>query len=224
MAKFSRANPVMLRADLSIGNTSAEADTDFLEHCFVYSSASEIFKDFTSAKMILAGRTGAGKTAILKNIEQGNDNVYEINPFDLSLSYVANSDIMRFLIALDVDLDLFFQVLWKHVLCIEFIRLRYKVNTEEKSRSIMTRIRSLIERDPRKRQALAYLDEWSDRFWITMDENIKEITERIEKKLQAELGGEIEKFKSRGSYEKQIGFEKRLRSRCGRRKWSMLTS
>jgi hypothetical protein len=42
-----------------------------------------------------------------------------------------------------------------------------------------------------------------------MDQNIKEITEKVEGKLQAELGGEILKFKSRGQYEKQLSTERK---------------
>lgn len=210
MASSLKSNPIIIRSDFSIGNTSAEADTEFLENCFVYSSASDVFKDFNSAKMILAGRTGSGKTAILQNISVTKDNVSEINPFDMALNYVANSDIMRFLLALGVDLDLFFQVLWKHVLCIEFIRLRYKVNSEEKSKSILSRFSQLVERDARKRQALAYLEEWADRFWITMDVNIKELTQKVEQKLHAEIGGEIEKFKARANYDKQLSVDRKF--------------
>lgn len=42
-----------------------------------------------------------------------------------------------------------------------------------------------------------------------MDQNIKEITEKIEQQLQAELGAELQKFKARGQYEKQLSAEKK---------------
>lgn len=155
MSKSLKSNPIIIRSDFNIGNVAAEADTDFLGKCFVYGAASDIFADFGSSKMIIAGRTGAGKTAVLQNIISREDNTYEINPFDMSLSYVANSDIMRFLVALDVDLDLFFQVLWKHVLCIEYIRLKYKISSEEKSKNLISRLRLMFDRDPRKKQALS---------------------------------------------------------------------
>jgi hypothetical protein len=42
-----------------------------------------------------------------------------------------------------------------------------------------------------------------------MDQNIKEITERYESKLQAELGAEVQKFKAGGQYEKRLSTEKK---------------
>jgi hypothetical protein len=42
-----------------------------------------------------------------------------------------------------------------------------------------------------------------------MDQNIKDITERYENKLQAELGSDISKFKAGGQYEKRISTEKK---------------
>jgi hypothetical protein len=46
----------------------------------------------------------------------------EIDPSEMAMSYVSNSDAHNFLHAISADLDLLFQASWKHVLCIEFNR------------------------------------------------------------------------------------------------------
>jgi peptidyl-tRNA hydrolase len=103
----------------------------------------------------------------------------------MSLSYVSNSDTLRFVQTIGGDLDLLFLALWRHVLCIEFIRLRYGVSNEEKSRNTFQRLLDRFTKDQRKQKSLHYLREWQGKFWITMDQNIREITERYEDKLQA---------------------------------------
>ena len=119
-----RRNPLMLRHGMSIGSVAAETDDEFLFDCFVHYPPLNACLDPFAPGMILGGRTGAGKTAILRYIAKNKDNVEEIDPSEMAMSYVANSDILQFLHNIGADLDLFFQALWKHVLCIEFIRLR----------------------------------------------------------------------------------------------------
>lgn len=194
---------------MTIGSNSAETDDDFLFDCFVRSSPVERCMDVHSPGMIVAGRTGAGKTAILRYIEREVEHSIEIDPSEMSMSYVSNSDALNFLQAIGADLDLLFHVLWKHVICIEFIRLRWSVNNEDKSKKIFSRIFESVFTDARKQKAVQYLRQWEGKFWITMDQNIKEITEKVERNLKAELGGEIQKFVARGQYEKQISTEKK---------------
>jgi hypothetical protein len=122
MAKAERrTNPVVLRQGMTIGSGSAETDEEFLFSCFIQYPAVEECSRVQSPGMILAGRTGSGKTAILKYIRQTAEHTVEIDPIEMSMSYVSNSDALNFLHAIGADLDLLFQVLWKHVMCIEFI-------------------------------------------------------------------------------------------------------
>lgn len=202
-------NPVILKAGMSIGTGNAESDDDLLFECFVtYPPVDEALK-IASAGMILAGRTGSGKTAILRYVQVQETHTSEVDPAEMSMNYVANSDALRFLHAIGADLDLLFQVLWKHVLCLEFIRLRWGVDNAAKSVTIFDKIVSKFSKDDRKKRAVAYLQEWGNKFWITMDQNIKEITEAYEDKLNAEFGAEISKFKAGGQYEKRLSTEKK---------------
>jgi hypothetical protein len=70
----------------------------------------------------------------------------------MSLSYVSNSDVLSFLHAIGADLDLMFQVLWRHVLCIEFIRMRFAVDGEASSRGAFGWIVDKFSRDPVNRK------------------------------------------------------------------------
>jgi hypothetical protein len=203
------SNPIILRADANIGNSSAEADDEFLFNCFVDHPALSALVDLDSSKLFASGRTGIGKTALLRMIEKQNKDVSVIDLPELALSYVSNSDIIQFLSALGVDLDLFYQSLWKHVFCIEYIRLKYDVNNEGDSRSLYQRICAIFSHDVRKRAAISYLKSWESKFWITMDENIKEITRKIEDTFDVEFSGEVEKFKGRAGYARTLSAEKR---------------
>ena len=209
MSKATNANPILLRRGLSIGTGNAESDDDFLFDCFIDYPPVEACRRLGSPGMIVSGRTGAGKTAILRHIESSAEHAAFLDPFEMSMGYVSNSDALRFLTAIGADLDLLFQVLWKHVLCIEFIRLRWNVESTQRSNSVFARLRERFGRDERKNRSLAYLQEWQGKFWITMDQNIKEITESVEKKLQAEVGAEIDKFKLGGQYERRLSSEKK---------------
>jgi len=209
MAKKSSSNPIVLRADANIGNSAAEADDEFLFRCFVDHPALSIMADTASAKLFLSGRTGTGKTAIISMIKRNNKNSSEIDLADLALGYVANSDFIQFLNALGVDLDIFFQALWKHVFCIEYIRLRYGVKNATESKSFFQSVTNFFDRDERRATALKYLSAWEGKFWITMDENIKEITQKIETSIDTELSGEVEKFKARAGYARSLSSEKR---------------
>jgi hypothetical protein len=210
MAKVEkRVNPIVLKAGMTIGANAAEMDDEYLLPCFVSYPAVNQCLDVSSRGTVIDGRTGSGKTAILKYIVSSAEHSSEIDPFDMSLSYVSNSDVLSFLHAIGADLDLMFQVLWRHVLCIEFIRMRFAVNDETSSRGAFGWIVDRFSRDARKQKAIAYLREWEGKFWITMDQNVKELTEKVENAVKAELGGEIEKFKAGGQYDKRLSIDKK---------------
>ena len=208
-ASKAATNHVIVRPGMTIGSVAAETDDEFLYECFIDHPAVVSCQNIKSAGMIAAGRTGSGKTAILKHIERASEHAIHIDPSEMALSYVSNSDTLRFVEAIGGDLDLLFLALWKHVLCIEFIRLKFSVNDEEKSRKIFGRFWERFTTDQRKRKSLAYLKDWQGKFWISMDQNIKEITEKYEKGLQSEFGSDLAKFKAGGQYDKRLSTERK---------------
>lgn len=198
------SNPVILKQGMSVGSNNAESDDDFLFECFVTYPPVEECINLDSSKMIIAGRTGSGKTAILRHIEANSEHNSIIDPFDMSMEYISNSDQLTFVQEIAGDIDILFQVLWKHIICIEFIRLKFGVDTEEKSRSIFNRLSEMFANDPRKEKALSYLKRWEGRFWITMDQNVKEIVSGYERQIDAQMSTEFKKFRAGGNYAKRI--------------------
>lgn len=205
----TKKNPVIVRESASIGASSAEADDDFLFNCFVHHPCLDDLRNPESRIMVLAGRTGSGKTALLRHIEKTQEHVSFVDPLDLSMGYIVNSDVLRFFDNIGADLDIFFKILWKHVLLIEFIRLRYAVKDSAKSRSTMDRFREVFNRNDQRKKAMEYLENWENQFWITMDENVKSLTEKLEQKLNVEIGPEIAKLKAKAGYEHHISKEKK---------------
>src|SRR5258705_13612743 len=100
-----RANPTVLKPGMSIGANAAEMDEDFLLSCFVQYPPVDLCIDLNSRGMVVDGRTGSGKTAILKYINSIAQHASEIDPSDMSMSYVSNSDVLSFLHAIGADLD-----------------------------------------------------------------------------------------------------------------------
>ena len=106
------SNPIVLSSNSRIWRISAEADEEFLFECFVDSPALAELKLNGSPKMLLLGSTGAGKTAIIRKLEQESGSANLIQLDEMALGYLGNSDVINFLISLDINLDLFFQALW----------------------------------------------------------------------------------------------------------------
>lgn len=202
-------NPTILRQNASIGKLSAEQDDEFLFDSFVFHPLLDEILDAASRTMVILGRTGSGKTAIMRKIEGSGHKSRSLDLVDMTMDYVTNSDVIRFLAALGIDLDLFFQALWKHLLCIEFIRLRFGADDELRSKNFLERIADRFSFDGKRKRAIEYLRKWQGKFWITADENIKELTQQLESRVGADLGVEIEKFKAKAGYERTLSAEKR---------------
>jgi hypothetical protein len=112
-------------------------------------------------------------------------------PEDLSLQYITDLNVIRYLNDLEVHLDPFFIALWKHVLLIEIIRHRYRVESNDALQRFFTGLIDRVRRDRSKQAALEYLREFEGKFWHETDERIKEITREFESQIEAEAGGKV---------------------------------
>jgi hypothetical protein len=202
------ANPIIAREE-RIGQISAEADEEFLFECFFDHPSLAILEDAKSPKMIVLGSTGIGKTAMMRMIQKKHDRCHSIELDELSLNYISNSDVVNFLIALDVPLDHFFQALWRHVICIEYIKLRFRVDSAVKSERFFARVRDRFRSSQPRQKALQYLEKWERKFWINFDESVREITVSLENQIEANFGAELEKYKADAGYARKTGLEKR---------------
>ena len=179
----------------TVGAASAEDDTTFLQSCFIETEDYEVLKDQGDIRQIVLGRTGSGKSALFEHLKQEKDRVILIKPDSLALTYVSNSSVIRYFSDLGVNLDPFYKLLWRHVLIVEILKnhLEQQSNNEERRLwdFLVGMFQSESPKDKHARQAVRYLEEWGETFWIETESRVKEITTKIESKLKEQTGIEI---------------------------------
>lgn len=195
------------RHDL-IGAADAEEDKEFLTECFVDTGDLETLSDCAKPQRIILGRTGTGKTALLFKLIELKQAII-VKPETLSFNYLSNSTILQFFMETGVKLDLFFKLLWRHVLTVELLKQKYKIDNERAKRSFLSRIQDLLSRSKKKEKALKYLMEWGEEFWEETEYRIKEITNKIEKDLKGSLGVQLSHVKMDISGAKKLTGEER---------------
>ena len=189
MAKKSKSktssNKIVFRSGARIGFAAAEDDTEFLESCYIDVGHVQQALDTDDPGSIILGRTGCGKTAALLHILNTEKHVVSVDPEDLSLNYISNSNLLSFFHGIGVNLDLFFQLLWRHVLCVELINYHYKVQNRMDFESVSQKMKDLLVGNDAKRLALEYLEVWGSRFWEETQQRIREIVQKFEDDLRA---------------------------------------
>ncbi|MGM8884304.1 P-loop ATPase, Sll1717 family [Psychrobacter sp. 1U2] len=172
---------------MKIGHLDAESDHKFLSECYVDKKSMGLLINASDSEALILGRTGAGKTASLLKIKEKVDSERSkiINLEEIFLKYIDNSNIIKFLSELNINLELFYKYLWRHILTIEFLKLKYpKINDKNKFSQLIQELRNLIRRTEEK-SALHYLEQWSDKYWIESVENIEEIVKKFTKDVKA---------------------------------------
>ena len=177
------------RANIDLGNPEAELD-QFLIEGFVPKSEFDLLEDVDSPKCIVLGRTGSGKSALLRKLKEEKENVLIIDPESLSLRHLSNSTIINYFIELGVKLDLFYKVLWRHVFIVELVKLHFADNTGNSFRFIQN-LKDRFSGDRSKKIALDYLEKWEEKFWEKTEHQIKEVETNLERAFKGELKGEL---------------------------------
>lgn len=170
---------------MSIGAMDAYEDEKFLSKCFIDTGEINYLLDTNDSKCIVVGRTGAGKSALLERIKGNEENVILLKPDELALNYIANSNVIRFFEKIGIKLDIFYQLLWRHVLAVELIKKKFNITNENNRNNFLDRITDIFRRDKSKEEAVNYLMEWGDKFWLEADKRIKELTTKLEHELSA---------------------------------------
>jgi hypothetical protein len=125
----------------TIGNPSAESDAEFLSACFVDNGSLDRLRNCGDHRGIVVGRTGAGKTALLRQLAETEERVVVLEPHDIALKHLADSTVIRFFESLGVNMDLFYQALWRHVFLVELIKMRFGVDGEAAKPTIMEQLK-----------------------------------------------------------------------------------
>lgn len=178
------------RRNIDIGSLAAE-DDQFLLSAFVDKHDLSLLKNMADPKCILIGRTGCGKSALIRYIEENENHVIRIEPESMSLRHLSNSDIINYFKKLDVKLDLFYKVLWKHVFIVELIKLHFEGDLA-KSKGILDWIKLKVsDKYKTKKKSIEYLEQWEDKFWEDTEYRIKELELSLEKRFRGEFGGKL---------------------------------
>ncbi|MEK6481530.1 hypothetical protein WJR50_28560 [Catalinimonas sp. 4WD22] len=196
-------NSYKFKRNIDIGSLDAENDR-FLIAAFVDKNDLTLLSDMSNPKSILIGRTGSGKSALIKYLEKNEQYIKRIDPESISLRHLSNSDIIQYFKKLNVKLDLFYKVLWKHVFIVELIKLYYD-NNIDKSKSIIDWLKNQLP-NKAKQSSLDYLEKWEDKFWENTEYRIKEMETSLENRFKGELGGQVdikELFKVLGKVDKE---------------------
>ena len=174
-------------SNMEIGSADAADDDSFLFDTFVSSPQFEALLDSNSNSSIVLGRTGSGKSAIIRFIEHSEENVIRLDPKTISFDYVSNSDLIEKAEKLGVDLHIFYELLWKHIICVSLIKKAFNITDEAKEASWFERLKENFGIDGGKVECIRYLKNWSKSFWIDTDIQVKEITDKIELLFKAGL-------------------------------------
>lgn len=176
------------KRNIDIGGLAAE-DDKFLLSAFVNKSELEILNNMQDPKCILLGRTGCGKSALIRYVEENETYVVRIDPESMSLRHLSNSDIINYFQKLDIKLDLFYKVLWKHVFIVELIKLHFN-NDISKSKGLLDWVKEKFPNKNRKK-SIEYLEKWEDKFWEDTEYRIRELETSLEKRFKDEFGGTL---------------------------------
>lgn len=179
---------IVFKRSMNIGTISAESDKEFLEQCFLETPEFEELCDFNSKKMIILGRTGSGKTALLNKIQEKVDCYIEIKPDTFALQYITNVPFVKKMEQENVNFDIFYKFLWLHELLSQIIKNYFAYN----KRNLIEELTGKVSDIGRINQLKKYLNEYDGIFF---DEGSTEkITKEIEKQVAAFIGNDITKI------------------------------
>ncbi|MGJ8647093.1 MAG: P-loop ATPase, Sll1717 family [Marinomonas colpomeniae] len=197
MSKVSKQD-FIFKKHMSVGEADAENDKKFLEECFVDIGDYDVLEDTDSPQSIVLGRTGVGKSALLEQLEKNNERVIRIEPEELALKHISNSTILNFFEDLGVNLEIFYSLLWQHTLAVELIKNKYNIDCPQAKLNFIDTVTNLLSGNQKKQQALKYIEEWGDKFWVDTESRIKEFTEKLEANLKSSIDSNIPGLKISG--------------------------
>ncbi|MFV1849263.1 MAG: P-loop ATPase, Sll1717 family [Thalassospira sp.] len=178
---------IVIRKNVKIGAATAEEDQAMLQDCFIDNGDLDLLLDVEQPESIIVGRTGTGKSALLSMVENSGKDCMRVNLEELSLNYIENSSVIRSLENSGVNLDLFYQLLWRHVIAVEIIRCKFNIISDSTNRTFFTKIFEKLRGDRNKERTIEYLERFGDKFWLETEERIKEITNNFEKEIHASV-------------------------------------
>ena len=183
------SDEIVFKRDMDIGSSAAETDTAFLESCFVETPEYREITNYTNKKMIVLGRTGAGKTALLNRAKKEADVEINIKPEVFAFQYIDNAPFIRRLKEEGVNLDVFYKFLWFHEILANIIKNYFAYQKKD----FIFELSNFGKDAGRISQLKQYVSQYDNIFF---DEGTTEkITNEIERSVSAQVGiGDISKI------------------------------
>jgi len=188
------SNKFIFRSNQSIGAAQAELDEHYLSHCFIETGDLGVITDCTDPRRIIAGRTGMGKSALIARLLDIHEDVIQIKPESLSLTYIANSGVIGFFTEAGVKMDIFYRLLWRHIFVVEVLKARFHLENEAAKNRFLNFIWQIIPKKKNHEAALEYLKKWGESFWKETEYRIHEVTSTLERELEGSVKGVIPKW------------------------------
>lgn len=173
---------IVFKRNMNIGTGTAENDGEFLRECFIETPEYQSVLDFDDKKMILLGRTGCGKTAIINMVEKDVDIFISVKPDTFALQYINNIPFIKAMKEEGINLEIFYKFLWLHEIISNIIKQYFAYNKKDFFKAFTEKLCS----NTRIVQLKKYLDEYGNIFFE--EKSAEKITTEIEKTLAAELG------------------------------------
>lgn len=175
-------NEFVFKRSLNLGSGAAENDGEFLKECFVETPEYKTLLDYSDHRMILLGRTGSGKTALLKFIEPHVDVYIPIRPDTFALQYISNMPFISNLEGYGINLEVFYKFLWLHEIMSKIIKGYFTYNRK----SFVSLFSSHITDGGRIEQMKRYFNEYGEVFFES--NSAANITDLMEQSVSAKMG------------------------------------
>ncbi|MBA7619156.1 hypothetical protein ES703_26492 [subsurface metagenome] len=189
MAKSKKKISFTFKPGFSIGAVDAEHDP-LLEECFIATSCYNQISNINDPHCGIIGRSGTGKTAILRLLIKNLPIVAEIRPDALAFQFLSSSEMMMALRNSHIDIDYFYKLLWRHVFVVEILKAGFPKEARRSGliRKAIARIKKSSVPDKERDRAIKYLDEWGGSILQAPQERVINIHNELEKRLRAKLG------------------------------------
>lgn len=164
---------------MTLGTGAAENDGEFLSRCFVETPEYRILCNFNDRKTILLGRTGTGKTALLKQLKENVDVYIEIKPNTFAIQYISNLPFIQMLRGQGVNLDVYYKFLWLHEIMSKIIKEYFAYKGQDFVQMFTERIKN----PSRIGQMKKYLKSYGNIFFE--EKGAEKVTTELEASLKA---------------------------------------
>jgi hypothetical protein len=173
----------------TIGASAAEDDEAFLAECFVDTGDLACLRAADDHRCIVVGRTGSGKSALLGRLAKTSERAVSLDPETLGLTYICNSNVLLKLEEVGVNVEVFYKMLWRHVIAVEVLRARF--DARERNDTFFDKLSKIFDGSKkREHAAIAYLKKHQESdFWADPQTRVRKLTSTFEDKVSAKISG-----------------------------------